>query len=151
MAGSPSSRALILVSRPQLHNPAPAAGGLVAAVQHVGDLVDLLGAWGGIPGGGPQVNVAEPGRDGVHRHAGLETVRSPVGTQRMRVAEPLRHASGRAAAPHDSMHGDGGQGERLFMSVAPQPDEQGLLVQQPDAAGEHYEREDRSVPIRTSE
>jgi hypothetical protein len=32
------------------------AGGLVAAVEDVGDVGDLLGAWGGVPGGGPQVD-----------------------------------------------------------------------------------------------
>ena len=40
-----------------LHRPAGAAGGLVAAVEHVGDVVDLLGAWGGVAGGGPQIDV----------------------------------------------------------------------------------------------
>src|SRR5450755_607963 len=39
-----------LISWPQLHHPARAAGGLVAAVEHVGDLVDLPGAWGGVAG-----------------------------------------------------------------------------------------------------
>ena len=96
---------------------ATSARGLVATVEHVGDLVDLLGAWGGIAGGGPQVDVPEPGRDGVHRHARLETVRSPVGTQRVRVTEPLGHASGRAAAPHEPVNANGGEGERLLVSV----------------------------------
>jgi hypothetical protein len=32
----------------------------MAAVQHVGDIIDLLGAWGGVPGGGPQVDVPQP-------------------------------------------------------------------------------------------
>ena len=51
-----------LISPPgQLHHPARAAGGLVAAVQDVGDVVDLLGAWGGVPGGGAKVDVPEPG------------------------------------------------------------------------------------------
>jgi hypothetical protein len=85
----------------------------MAAVEHVGDLVDLLGAWGGVAGGGPQVDVTEPGRDGVHRHARLETVRGPVGAQRVRVAEPLRHAGGRAAAANQSVHAAGGEGDRL--------------------------------------
>ena len=56
-----------------------AAGGLVAAVEHVGDVVDLLGSRGGVAGGGPQVNVPESGGDGVHGHAGLEAVGGPVG------------------------------------------------------------------------
>jgi hypothetical protein len=53
--------------------------GLVAAVEHVGDLVDPLGAWGGVAGGGAEVDVPEPGGDGVHGHAGLEAVGGPVG------------------------------------------------------------------------
>jgi hypothetical protein len=60
--------------------------GLVAAVQHVGDVVDLLGAWGGVAGGRAEVDVPEPCGDGVYGHAGLETVGGPVGTQRVRVA-----------------------------------------------------------------
>jgi hypothetical protein len=34
------------------------------------------------------------------------------------------------------VHGDGGQGERRFVSVAAEADEQRLLVKQSDAAGE---------------
>jgi hypothetical protein len=37
----------------------------VAAVEHVCDVVDLLGARGGVAGGGPQVDVPEAGRNGV--------------------------------------------------------------------------------------
>jgi hypothetical protein len=44
----------------------------MAAVEHVGDLVDLLGSWGGIAGGGPQVDVPEPGRDGSSATGGIE-------------------------------------------------------------------------------
>ena len=51
----------------------------MAAVEHVGDLVDLLGAWGGVTGGGAQIDVPEPGGDGMHRYAGLEAVGGPVG------------------------------------------------------------------------
>jgi hypothetical protein len=119
------------------------AGGLVAAVQHVGDVVDLLGTWGGVPGGGQQVDVPEPGRDGVHRHAGLEAVRGPVGAQRVRVRQPLRHAGGRAAATHEPVHADSGQGEGLLVPVTAQPHEQGLLVEQPDAAGEGMDLQPR--------
>jgi hypothetical protein len=107
-----------------LHHPARAAGGLMAAVEHVGDLVDLLQACGGVAGGGPQVDVPEPGRDRVHRHARLQAMGGPVGTQRVRVAEPLGHASGHAAAAYEPVHAHGGQGERLLVSVAAQPDKQ---------------------------
>jgi hypothetical protein len=37
----------------------------VAAVEYVGDVVDLLAGWGGVARGGPQVEVPEPGGDGV--------------------------------------------------------------------------------------
>jgi len=59
----------------------------------------------------------------------------------VRVREPFGHAGGRAAATHEPVHADGGQGERLLVSVAAQPDEQGLLVEQPDAAGEGMDLE----------
>jgi hypothetical protein len=108
----------------------------VAAVEHVGDLVDLLGAWGAVAGGGPQVDVPEPGGDRVHWHAGLEAVGGPVGAQRVRVRDPLRHARRQAAAAHKPMDADGGKGERLFVSVTAEPHEQRLLIEHPDAAGE---------------
>ena len=54
----------------------------------------------------------------------------------MRVREPLGHAGGRAAATHEPVHADGGEGERLLVTVAAEADEQRLLVEQPDAAGE---------------
>ena len=60
-----------LISSPDpQHHFVRAAGGLVAAVEHVGDVVDLLGAWGGVAGGGLQVDVPEPGGDGVDWDAG---------------------------------------------------------------------------------
>ncbi len=37
--------------------PSRSAGGLVAAVEHVGDLIDSLSPSGGIAGGRPQINV----------------------------------------------------------------------------------------------
>ena len=56
-----------------------ASGGLVASVEDISDVVDLLGPRGGAAGGGAQVDVPEPGGDGVHGHAGLEAVSGPVG------------------------------------------------------------------------
>jgi hypothetical protein len=89
----------------------------MAAVKHVGDLVDLLGALGGVPGGGPQVvDVPEPDRDGKNRHARLQAVGGPIGAQRVRVRKPLGHPGGRAAAAYEPMDADGGEGERLLMS-----------------------------------
>jgi len=58
VASSSSRNSRALVSSPgQLHRFTRAAGELVAAVEHVGDVVDLLRACGGVPGGGPQVDV----------------------------------------------------------------------------------------------
>ena len=41
------------------------------------------------------------------------------------------------------MDGDGGEGERLLVSVPTEPHEQRLLVQQPDAAGEGMDLQPR--------
>jgi hypothetical protein len=57
VGGDPWQVALVacahLISWPQLYRFTRAAGGLVAAVEHVGDVVDLLGAMGiaGSPAG----------------------------------------------------------------------------------------------------
>ena len=61
----------------------------------------------------------------------------------MRVREPLGHAGGRAAATHEPVHADGGEGERLLVTVAAEADEQRLLVEQPDAAGERVDLQPR--------
>jgi hypothetical protein len=115
----------------------------VAAIEHVGDVVDLLRSRGGVTGGGAQVDVPEPGGDGVHGHAGLEQVRGPVGAQRLRVREPLGHAGGCAAAAHEPVHADRGEGEGLFVTVAAEADEQGVLVEQGDPAGERVDVQPR--------
>ncbi len=52
---------------------------LVVAVEHVGDVVDLLGAWGGVAGGGPQVGVAQAGAHNVHRQAARARRSGPGG------------------------------------------------------------------------
>ena len=44
----------------------------MTAVEDVGDVVDPLGARGGVAGGGAQVDVPEPGGDLVDGDAGLE-------------------------------------------------------------------------------
>jgi hypothetical protein len=46
----------------------------MAAIEDVSDLGDLLRARGGVAGGRAQVDMPEPGGDGVHRHPGLEAV-----------------------------------------------------------------------------
>jgi hypothetical protein len=61
----------------------------------------------------------------------------------MRVREPVGHAGGRAAAPHQPVHTDGGEGERLLVTVTAEPDEQRLLVKQPDATGEGVDLQPR--------
>jgi hypothetical protein len=113
----------------------------VAAVQHLGDLVDPLRAWGGVAGGGAQVDVPEPRGDLVDGDAGLEQVGGPVGPERVRVREPLGHPSGVAVAAHEPVDGDGGEGEGLFIAVAAEAHEQRLLVKETDPAGDrmHFE------------
>ena len=63
----------------ELRPPPRPPGGLVAAIEHVGDLVDALGPRRGVAGGGPQVDVPEPGGDLVDGDAGLEQMGGPVG------------------------------------------------------------------------
>src|ERR1035438_5333981 len=74
---------------------------------------------------------------------GLEAVGGPVGTQRVRVREPLRHAGSRAAATHEPVNANGGEGERLLVSVTAEADEQRLLIEQPAAAGEGMDLQPR--------
>jgi hypothetical protein len=95
--------------------------GLVAAVQFSTSAISSIcsGAWGGVADGGPQVDVPEPGRDGVHGHARLETVRSPVGTQRVRVAEPGRERRRPRSCDARAVNANGGEGERGRGGEAP--------------------------------
>lgn len=51
----------------------------MAAIEHVGDVVDALGPRGGVAGGRAQVDVAEAGGDLVNGDGGLEQMRGPVG------------------------------------------------------------------------
>ena len=55
-----------------LRPPTRTPRGVVTAVENLGDLVHALGPRGGVAGGGPQVDVPEPGGDLVDRDAGLE-------------------------------------------------------------------------------
>jgi len=80
VGGHPWQGALVVISGTpgrsshlpgQLHRFTRAAGSLVAAVEHVGDVVDLLGPWGGVTGGGPEGDVPEPA---LCRVAGVEHV-----------------------------------------------------------------------------
>ena len=123
-----------------LRPPTRPPGGVVAAIEHLGDLIDALGPRGGVAGGGAQVDVPEPRGDLVDGDAGLEQVGGPVGPERVRVREPLGHAGGLAVAAHEPVHGDGGEGERVLVAVAAEAHEQRLLVEQPDAAGERMDR-----------
>ena len=68
---------------------------------------------------------------------------APVGAQRVRVCEPLGDAGGRAAAAHEPVNSDGGEGERLLVSVTTKADEQRLLVEQPDATGKGVDLQPR--------
>ena len=126
--------------RVQFYAPQPPPGGLVAAVEHVSDLVDSLGPRRGVAGGGAQVDVPEPGGDFVDGDAGLEQVGGPVGAERVGVREPLGHAGGMAVTAHEPVHRDRGEGERVPIAVAAEAHEQRLLVEQPDAARERMDR-----------
>src|SRR5664279_5681236 len=82
----------------QLHHPAGAAGGLVAAVKQVGDLVQVLRPRGGVAGGGPQVDVTEPGRDRMHGHAWPPGNGWPCrGTAKIRLKSALGRSEARKA------------------------------------------------------
>ena len=111
----------------------------MAAVEDVGDVVDALGARGGVAGGGAQVDVPEPGGDLVDGDAGLEEVGGPVGTERVRVCEPLGHACRQTVAAHEPVHGDRGEGERVLVAVAAEAHEQRLLIEQSGATRERMD------------
>ena len=111
----------------------------MAAVEDVGDVVDPLGPRGGVAGGGAQVDVPEPSGDLVDGDAGLKQVGGPVGAERVRVRQPLRHANGVAVAADEPVRGDGGEGERVLIAVAAEAHEQRLLVEQPDAASQRVD------------
>ncbi|MGA2930320.1 MAG: hypothetical protein ABSG43_30900 [Solirubrobacteraceae bacterium] len=55
------------------------------------------------------------------------------------VREPVGHARGEAVTAHDPMHGDRGQGEGLLVRVAAEANEQGIRVEQRDAARERMD------------
>ena len=61
----------------------------------------------------------------------------------MWVGEPLGHAGGLTVAPHEPVHRDGGERERLLVAVAAEAHEQRLLVEQTDAAGERVNPQQR--------
>ena len=113
---------------------------MLAAIQHVGDVVDPFGTRGGVAGSGAQVDVPEPRGDLVDRDAGLKATRPPVGAEGVWVRKPLGHARCEAVTAHDAMHGDSRQGERLLVGVASKAHEQGMLVEQRDAARERVDR-----------
>src|SRR4051812_35662203 len=68
------------------------AGGLMAAVEDIGDVVDAVGVVGGIAACSAQVGVAEAGGDAMDRYAVFEQRRRPIGPQGVRMREPRRHA-----------------------------------------------------------
>ena len=63
----------------------------MSAVEDLGDLIDALAPGGGVVGGGPHVDVPQPGPGGdlVNGHACLGQVCGPVGAGRARVRDPL--------------------------------------------------------------
>lgn len=102
---------------------------MMAPVEHVSNVVDLIDPDRRVPAGGPQVGVPEPGC-------------RPVGAQRVRVREPVSHTGGEAVAPDEIEHGLGRQRlRRLAAAMASEPDEQRLLIAQATgAAGERMRR-----------
>ena len=73
----------------------------MAAVEHLGDVIDPLGPRTGVARGRPEVDVPEPGGDVVHGHAGHEEMGGPVGLERVRMREPLGNTGGEAVAMHE--------------------------------------------------
>jgi hypothetical protein len=116
----------------------------VAAVEHVGDVLDLPGPHRGVAADGPQVGVPEAFGDVVDRDAVIEQGGRPVGAQRVRMAEPLGDPGRQAVAADELVHRLRGERlGRLCAGVAAESHEQGLLVAQPAAAGEPVRREPR--------
>ena len=73
----------------------------------------------------------------MHGDAGLEQMGGPVGPERVRVRQPLGHPGGLAVAAHEPVDSDGGEGKRVLIAMAADPDEQWLVVEQdvlPDPA-----------------
>jgi len=111
----------------------------VAAVEHLGDLINALGPRRGVAGGRAQVDVPQARGDLVDRHASLKQVRGPVSPERVRVRQPLGHPGGQTVAAQEPVHGDGGEAERLLIALATKAHEQRLPVEQPDTAGERVD------------
>jgi hypothetical protein len=69
-------------------------GGLMATVEHVGDVVDAFGTWSGIACGCAQIHMPQASGHLVNRNARLETMGGPVGPERVRVREAIGNAGG---------------------------------------------------------
>ena len=117
-----------------LPSPRP-PGGLIAAVEDVGDVVDAFGTRRGISRGGAQVDVTEASRDLVDRDARLETVGGPVGPERVGMSEAVWHAGGQAFAVHEAVDGLTRECDRVLMDVTADPHEQRTQQGGPRAPG----------------
>ncbi len=124
-------------------HPARSPGGLVAAIEHIGDLIDALRTRSGVTSGGAQIDVTEAGRNLVDADPGLEAVRGPVGPQRVWVREPLRYASDTAGAADKPVHSLGRESDRILVGVTTQPHEQRMLITQPNPTGERMNLDPR--------
>jgi hypothetical protein len=102
----------------------------VSAVEHLGDLIDALGAWSGVPSGRPQVNVRETTGHLMNGHPGLQAVGCPAGPQRVWVGEPVGDAGGRMAA-HKPVDRDGRQFDGSSRVWRPRRTNSGSLSRRP--------------------
>src|ERR1019366_3776592 len=115
---------------------AGAAGGLIKAVKNLGDRVRPLRPGRGIAGGGPQVDVSEPGGDLMDRDTGLEAMGRPVSAERVRVREPVGDTGGDPVAAHETVNRLGGERDGCLVRVPADPHEQRVLVTQRDPTRE---------------
>lgn len=67
-----SSTAPVRLGRPVLRPPTGPPRGLVATIEHLGDVIHAFGPRGGVAHGGPEVDVPKPGRYLAHGDTGLE-------------------------------------------------------------------------------
>jgi hypothetical protein len=80
-------------------------GCLVAAVEHLGDVVEPFGARGGIPRCGAQIDVPEASRDLMDRNAGLQAVGGPVRPERVGVRKTIRDPGGQTVTADQAVDG----------------------------------------------
>src|SRR4051794_22524543 len=78
--------------------------GSVAAVEDIGDVVELVAVLGRVPARGPQVRVPKTSRRAVDGHAVVEQRGGPIGAQGVWMREALGHAGGERAGANELVH-----------------------------------------------